>query len=40
MRSDDEVGLIETFAIFLSVLIFMTMTVYLITMLYAKKSLN
>ena len=40
MRSDDEVGLTETFAILLSVLIFLTMTVYLITMLYVKKSLN
>ena len=40
MKSVGEVGLIETFAIVLSVLIFLSMTGYLITMLYFKKSLN
>ena len=40
MKSEGEVGLIETFAVVLSVLIFLSMTGYLITMLYFKKSLN
>ena len=40
MKSVGEVGLIETFAILLSVLIFLSMIGYLITMLYFKKSLN
>ena len=40
MKSADSVGSVEAFATFLTVLIFLIMSAYLITMLYLKKSLN
>ena len=40
MKTEGDVGSIETFAILFFVLMLLTMIVNLVTMLYAKKSLN